>query len=78
MALSKDEALGIIGQIEVLKHNINRGEKALIAFVEERMGQPGEPGLSDLIVFGIAVQNAVLVSERLVSEVNDPDGAFGT
>lgn len=77
MPLSVDEALGLIGQIEVLKHNINRGEKALTAFVEGRMGMPGEPGVSDIVAFSIAVEGAAEINERMVSEVNDPDGVFG-
>lgn len=77
MALSKDEAMGLVGQIGVLKHSIDRTERALIALIEDQFGQPGKPDISDILAFRNVIADVVSVRDRIVQEANDPDGVFG-
>jgi len=43
MALSSDEAYGLIGQIEEVRHEMALAQAALIAFARGKLGQPGQP-----------------------------------
>ncbi len=75
--LSNDEAKGLLGEMEVLDYNINRGRQALIAFVEGRFGKRGEPNVGDVLAFNNAVTDAGSIVQRMSDESRDPDGVFG-
>lgn len=78
MAFSKDEAWGIIGQLEGLRDNVKRGQNALRAIIEGRFGMSGEPGILDINAMRVALSDAENINDRLGAEIQDPDGAFGS
>lgn len=70
MALSKDEARGIIGQLEVEKQAIQAGQEALVDFVGGRRVDIN--AISRLRAVDVSV-----INQRLADEQADPDGIFG-
>jgi len=77
MALSSDEAYGLIGQIEEVRHEMALAQAALIAFARGKLGQPGQPNTIDVLRISAAAALASQAAQRLVQEANDIGGAFG-
>jgi len=75
--LSPDEAYGLAGQIEEVQQELAKGQAALFAFARGKLGQPGQPTTVDILRISAAGPLVTVIAQRLVTEANDADGAFG-